>query len=101
VPPARPTLLPGRRRCLFTFRYGDPMQSRVLVCVGAWATGALLWGAAALTELGSVTAGSSDPSSRAVMMTDVPPWVSAAKPMGLAVMGFAIVGALVFRAKRR
>jgi hypothetical protein len=78
------------------------MRLPFAVVAVAFAGGALLWAAGAVTEFGGVTAESSDPSQRARVTTDVPAWVGAAKPLGLAIMSISalVAGVLWFRRKR-
>jgi negative regulator of sigma E activity len=65
-----------------------------------FAGGALLWAAGKITELGSVSAQSSDPSQRARIMTDVPAWVGVAKPLGLTMMAVAVVIGVIWSRRK-
>ncbi len=74
-----------------------PIVATVVTFIG----GGLVWAAGAITELGSVSAESSDPAQRARITADVPPWVRVAKPLGLVLMAGAVVGAGVLWLRRK
>jgi hypothetical protein len=71
------------------------------VAAVVFAGGALLSASGAITELGSVSGASSDPSQRARVMTDVPAWVGVAKPLGLTMMAVAVLVAGAFWLRRK
>jgi hypothetical protein len=77
------------------------MRAPFVAAAVVFAAGALLSAAGAITELGSVSGESSDPSQRARVTTDVPAWVGVAKPLGLTMMAVAVLaaGALWLRRK--
>jgi hypothetical protein len=80
------------------------VSSKKLPLVGiavAFVGGALVWAAAAITELGSIAAESSDHAQRARVLTDVPAWVGVAKPLGWILMAGAVVAAGVLWLRRK
>jgi hypothetical protein len=77
------------------------MRRPYLLVIGAFVAGGLAWAAGAITELGSVASESSDPAQRARVVTDVPGWVSVAKPLGLTMMAAAVLCAVILRLRKK
>ena len=64
----------------------DAMRLPMFVPIAASVAGAVVWAFAKVTELGSVTGESTDPSQRARIFAPVPEWIGIAKPLGLTLL---------------
>lgn len=77
------------------------MRRPFVLVIVAFVVGGLAWTAGAITELGSVAGESSDSSQRARVVSDVPGWVSIAKPFGLTMMTAAVICAVILRVRKK
>lgn len=80
---------------------GDSMRLTFVALAVTFVGGGIAWAAGAITAFGSISAESSDPAQRARIVTEAPAWVGVAKPLGLALMAAAVVGAGAFWLRRR